>query len=80
MSPPRLIAEPVELWRPLAERGNADAQNRLGVAYELGKGVPQDYATAVSWYRKAADQGDAKVSRRPCLSHPPLMSALLERR
>ena len=27
--------------------------------YEQGHGVPQDYAEAVKWYRKAADQGDA---------------------
>ena len=27
--------------------------------YENGKGVPQDYETAVKWYRLAAEQGDA---------------------
>ena len=27
--------------------------------YRFGQGVPQDYAQAVQWYRKAADQGDA---------------------
>jgi TPR repeat protein len=27
--------------------------------YAEGKGVPQDYAEALRWYRKAADQGDA---------------------
>ena len=27
--------------------------------YENGRGVPQDYAAAVSWYRKAAEQGRA---------------------
>jgi uncharacterized protein len=27
--------------------------------YEDGRGVPQDYAQAVGWYRKAADQGDS---------------------
>jgi TPR repeat protein len=27
--------------------------------YEQGQGVPQDYAEAVRWYRKAADQGHA---------------------
>ena len=27
--------------------------------YDNGQGVPQDYAQAVSWYRKAADQGYA---------------------
>ncbi len=46
-------------WRPLAEQGNAKAQNILGVMYEKGGGVPQDYARAVKWYRKAAEQGDA---------------------
>ncbi len=27
--------------------------------YDTGKGVPQDFAEAIKWYRKAADQGDA---------------------
>jgi TPR repeat protein len=27
--------------------------------YSLGQGVPEDEATAMSWLRKAADQGDA---------------------
>ena len=35
------------------------AQNNLGVIYANGQGVPQDYAAAASWYRKAADQGHA---------------------
>ena len=26
--------------------------------YRDGQGVPQDYAQAVAWYRKAAEQGD----------------------
>ena len=29
--------------------------------YENGNGVPQDYAEAVKWYRKAADQGYARA-------------------
>jgi len=29
--------------------------------YSFGKGVPQDYVAAARWYRKAADQGDAKA-------------------
>ena len=29
--------------------------------YQLGKGAPQDNAKAVKWYRKAADQGDARA-------------------
>jgi TPR repeat protein len=29
--------------------------------YASGRGVSQDYAAAVSWYRKAAEQGEAKA-------------------
>jgi len=47
------------LWRPLAEQGNAGAQNSLGKIYEDGLSVPQDDAEAVKWYRMAADQGYA---------------------
>ena len=49
----------MRLIRPLAEQGNAGAQTDLGVIYDAGLGVPQDYAQAVVWYHKAADQGDA---------------------
>ncbi len=47
------------LCRPLAERGNAEAQSRLGSRFMLGEGVPKDYAAAASWFRKAAEQGNA---------------------
>ena len=33
------------------------AQYNLGLMYNHGQGVPQDYAAAMSWYRKAAEQG-----------------------
>ena len=46
-------------FRILAGRGDAAAQNYLGVMYGAGKGVPQHYAEAVKWYRRAADQGYA---------------------
>jgi hypothetical protein len=31
----------------------------LGLSYYLGRGVKQDYAESVRWYRKAADAGNA---------------------
>ena len=43
--------------RPLAEKGNAEAQYRVGLMYEYGKGFPQDKVQAVSWLRKSATQG-----------------------
>ncbi len=51
-------------WRPLAERGHANAQDNLGLMYTKGLGVPQDYAAAVKWYRKAAEQGHAGAQMR----------------
>jgi TPR repeat protein len=41
--------------------GNALAQSNLGVLYYHGWGVPQDFAEAVRWYRKAADQGELRI-------------------
>lgn len=38
---------------------SAKAQYELGVKYATGKGVQQDDAQAVYWYRKAAEHGDA---------------------
>jgi uncharacterized protein len=52
-------ATALRLLRPLAERGNAEAQFYLGIMYTDGLGVQRDDAAAVSWYRKAADQGRA---------------------
>ena len=46
-------------WQPLAEQGNAAAQNSLGWMYYKGQGVPQDDKAAEQWYRRAAEQGDA---------------------
>jgi TPR repeat protein len=43
--------------RSAAHRGSARAQFELGVAYDWGAGVTQNYATAAIWYEKAAAQG-----------------------
>jgi len=45
--------------RANANAGDARAQFNLGYAYYLGRGVPQDDAQAVTWYRQAAEQGHA---------------------
>jgi TPR repeat protein len=51
-------ATALRLWRSLADQGNSDAQSMLGDMYDKGQGVSRDYSTAVSWYSKAAAQGD----------------------
>ena len=52
-------ATAIRLWRPLADKGEVEAQYNLGGMYDKGQGVTRDYAIAVSWFRKAADQGFA---------------------
>ena len=47
----------VAIWRPLAEKGDADAAFNLGQAYRLGKGVPLDLAQAQGWLERAARAG-----------------------
>ncbi|MEO2194025.1 MAG: tetratricopeptide repeat protein, partial [bacterium] len=49
-----------------ANAGDAGAQNNLGVLYRNGtaegvEGVSQDWVEAVSWFRKAAEQGLAEA-------------------
>jgi TPR repeat protein len=57
-------AEYVEAAKELrksAEAGDASAQNRLGLLYYEGKGVPQSYRQAKEWFEKAAKQGRARA-------------------
>jgi len=49
----------LRLLKLLAEQGDADAQHNVGVMYDKGRGVPQNYAEALKWYRRAAEQGNA---------------------
>jgi hypothetical protein len=55
----KAYAKAAELWRPLAEKGDAAAQFSLGTLYAEGKGVEQNDATAFLWFQRAANQGDA---------------------
>jgi TPR repeat protein len=48
-------ATALRAWLPMAESGNAEAQNNVGYMYEEGLGVPQNYLIAMNWYRQAAD-------------------------
>lgn len=43
---------------PLAEGGNAVAQEKLGVMYFYGRGVTEDEERALQWARRSADQGN----------------------
>lgn len=42
----------------LAKEGNAVAQEKLGVMYFYGRGVPEDESQALEWAKRSADQGN----------------------
>ena len=50
----------VEAVIAMAEAGDAEAQLALAQRYRFGVDVPQNPATAVEWFMKAADQGNAQ--------------------
>lgn len=45
--------------RALAESGDAWAQHKLALMYDLGVGVRENNAEAAKWYTEAAEQGHA---------------------
>jgi TPR repeat protein len=47
----------VQLIRPLAEQGDANAQYKLAVFYDNSLGVPQDKVSAYMWLNLSAAQG-----------------------
>jgi cell division septation protein DedD len=53
--------EAVRIWRPLADRGDADAQFNLAQAYFLGRGLPQNMTLAEQWYARAARGGNEEA-------------------
>ena len=52
----------LDIWQAVASKGHVGAQFNLGLMYDQGAGVGQDYRKAVEWYRKAAEQGNARRS------------------
>ena len=60
--PPKLAKSAVLAeTQALAEAGDADAQFKLGNLYAEGIDVPNDFAKAGKWFRKAGDQGHAEA-------------------
>jgi hypothetical protein len=47
-----------EILAPLAQAGNARAENDIGVMYGLGLGVAQSYSKAAVWITRAAERGN----------------------
>lgn len=49
----------VRLYQENAEKGDSDAQYKLGLLYLTGNGALQDFAEAARWLKLAAEQGYA---------------------
>ena len=44
----------------MAKKGDPDSQLTMGIVYRDGSdGLPQNYLSAMEWFKKAAEQGDA---------------------
>jgi hypothetical protein len=56
-------AQAYKIWKPLAEQGDAGAQNNLGLLYWLRalEGSEADYTEALKWFSKAAGQHQASA-------------------
>jgi TPR repeat protein len=54
----------LEQMRQSAEQGNAEAQLEMGILYEFGYHMPKNNVTALAWYLRSAEQGDALAVKR----------------
>jgi hypothetical protein len=53
----------VSWYRKAADQGNAAAQLNLGIVYDNGWGVAQNYVIAYMWFSLAAAMGDSDAAR-----------------
>jgi TPR repeat protein len=58
-APPTVSPEQIPAITAKAEKGDAEAQKTLGMAYAKGEGVQQDYRQAAKWYEQAAGQSNS---------------------
>lgn len=55
-------ASSLKVWLPLAEEGDAEAQNQVGEIFEKGMGLAPDFGVAAVWYLRAAEQGSTRAA------------------
>jgi TPR repeat protein len=51
----------IEMLTPLADRGDAVAQTKLGLIYTRGEGVARDDVAALGWLTRAAEQNQSEA-------------------
>jgi uncharacterized protein YgiM (DUF1202 family) len=58
-----------QLWRSLAENGDAGAMFDLGVLYWEGQGIPRNRSLAIEWWQRAAKQEVTAAQYNLSLAH-----------
>jgi TPR repeat protein len=54
----------IQMFKPLAAKGNAKAQHVIGVMYEKGQGVARNSVRALAWFSVAAKKGDREAKTK----------------
>ena len=49
------------IWKPLADKGDIEAQYHLGYMFQTGTGIRKDNKKALYWYNLAAKNGHGKA-------------------
>jgi hypothetical protein len=59
----RQYAVAFDIWKSLADQGDATSQWHIGLMYENGQGVIEDRKSALLWYKWSSDQGYADATK-----------------
>jgi hypothetical protein len=54
-------AAAIRILQPLADRGDAEAENDIATMHKEGWGFPQSDADAITWFRRSAEHGNAEA-------------------
>jgi len=55
------FTQALKYFRQAAKRGDSQAILQIGLMYDFGKGVTQNYPEALRWYVRAADKGEPRA-------------------
>jgi TPR repeat protein len=55
------FAQALKYFRHAANQGDSQAILQIGLMYDFGKGVTQNYPEALRWYVRAADKGEPRA-------------------
>lgn len=58
------LEEAASWLKKAAIQENPKAQYAIGEMYEAGEGVPENYSTAIDWYKKAARNGSTLAQEK----------------